>query len=164
MYPDTTIPGNFHVWLPMTGMLPSDVIFLRPNPDITLTVPSAAEIPVTVGGYQTADGSLYVNSGRGYSTNGIVKPDFVAPAVGIPAVGPRGNYVTMTGTSAAAAIAAGACAQMMEWGEVRNNYSLNSVEIGNLLIRGCKRSDDRTYPNTSWGYGKMNIYQSFVLF
>ena len=93
-----------------------------------------------------------------------MKPDFVAPAAGIPAVGLRGNYVTMTGTSAAAAIAAGACAQMMEWGEVRNNYSLNSVEIGNLLIRGCQRSDDRTYPNTSWGYGKMNIYQSFVRF
>lgn len=164
VYPDTTITGNFHVWLPMTGMLPSDVVFLRPNPHITLTVPSTAEIPVTVGGYQTADGSLYVNSGRGYSTNGIVKPDFVAPAAGIPAVGLRGNYVTMTGTSAAAAIVAGACAQMMEWGEVRNNYSLNSVEIGNLLIRGCQRSDDRTYPNTSWGYGKMNIYQSFVRF
>jgi subtilisin family serine protease len=165
VYPDTTITGDFHVWLPMTGMLPSDVFFLKPDPDVTLTIPSIAAAPITVGGYQANDGSLYLNSGRGFTAASLVKPNFTAPAVGVQAVGIRGNYVTMTGTSAAAAITAGACAQIMEWGAVRrNDLSLNSVEIGNILIRGCKRSSELVYPNTSWGYGKLDAYQALVNF
>ncbi|MDD6290429.1 MAG: S8 family peptidase [Lachnospiraceae bacterium] len=161
VFPDTTITGNFHVWLPMTGMLEHDVVFLRPDPEVTLTIPSTAAIPITVGGYQTTDGSLYLNSGRGYTVSSVVKPDFAAPAVGVQAVGIRGNYVTMTGTSAAAAITAGACAQLMEWGAVRRrDLALNSVEIGNILIRGCKRSSEMEFPNPSWGYGKLDVYQA----
>lgn len=162
VYPDTTTTGTFHVWLPMTGMLERDVYFLKPNPDVTLTIPSTAAIPITVGGYQTNNGGLYLNSGRGFTVTNVVKPDFVAPAVNIFAVNPRGNYTTVTGTSAACAITAGACAQIMEWGAVRRSYiSLNSVEIGNILIRGCRRDLDRTYPNTQWGYGKLDVYEAF---
>lgn len=165
VYPDTTITGNFHVWLPMTGMLQTDVVFLKPNPDVTLTVPSTASVPITVGGYQASNGSLYLNSGRGFTVSSVVKPDFAAPAVGVQAVGIHGNYVTMTGTSAAAAITAGACAQIMEWGAVRrNDLFLNSVEIGNILIRGCRRTPDLEFPNTSWGYGKLDAYEALVNF
>ena len=69
----------------------------------------------------------------------------------------------MTGTSAAAAITAGACAQIMEWGDVRGKRPLlNSVVIGNILVRGSVRSQDISYPNTSWGYGKMNVYDAMM--
>ena len=163
VYPDTTITGNFHVWLPMKGMLPFDVFFLRPDPDITLTSPSSAQIPITVGGYQVADKGIYMDSGRGFTVNSVVKPDFCAPAVHVQGVGTRGNYVTASGTSVAAAITAGACAQLMEWGIFRQNpLSLNSVEIGNILIRGCDRNRDTVYPNTSWGFGRLNVYQAFL--
>ena len=163
MYPDTTITGNFHVWLPMKGMLPFDVFFLRPDPDITLTSPSSAQIPITVGGYQVSDKGIYIDSGRGFTVNSVMKPDFCAPAVHVQGVGTRGNYVTASGTSVAAAITAGACAQLMEWGIFRQNaLSLNSVEIGNILIRGCDRNRDTVYPNTSWGFGRLNVYQAFL--
>lgn len=163
VYPDTTITGNFNVWLPMQGMLAGDVFFLRPDPDITLTCPSSAQIPITVGGYQTTDNGLYINSGRGYTVNSIIKPDFAAPAVGVQGVGIRGNYVTASGTSIGAAITAGACAQLMEWGVYRQeSFSLNSVELGNELIRGCDRNRDMVYPNTAWGYGRLNVYQAFL--
>ena len=33
--PSTTITGQFHIWLPMSGMLEKDVVFLRPDPDVT---------------------------------------------------------------------------------------------------------------------------------
>ncbi len=159
VYPDTTITGRFHIWLPMQGMLEKDVIFLRPDPDTTLTIPSTAAIPISVGGYQSTDGSLYLNSGRGFTVSGSVKPDFNAPAVSVAAIGIRGNPTTITGTSAAAAITAGACAQLLEWGAVRrNDLALNSVEIGNILIRGCRRQMETDYPNPSWGYGKMDVY------
>lgn len=163
VYPDTTITGNFHVWLPMKGMLPFDVFFLRPDPDITLTSPSSAQIPITVGGYQVSDKGIYIDSGRGFTVNSVMKPDFCAPAVHVQGVGTRGNYVTASGTSVAAAITAGACAQLMEWGIFRQNaLSLNSVEIGNILIRGCDRNRDTVYPNTSWGFGRLNVYQAFL--
>lgn len=163
VYPDTTITGNFHVWLPMKGMLPFDVFFLRPDPDITLTSPSSAQIPITVGGYQVSDKGIYIDSGRGFTVNSVMKPDFCAPAVRVQGVGTRGNYVTASGTSVAAAITAGACAQLMEWGIFRQNaLSLNSVEIGNILIRGCDRNRDTVYPNTSWGFGRLNVYQAFL--
>ena len=163
VYPDTTITGNFHVWLPMKGMLPFDVFFLRPDPDITLTSPSSAQIPITVGGYQVADKGIYMDSGRGFTVNSVMKPDFCAPAVHVQGVGTRGNYVTASGTSVAAAITAGACAQLMEWGIFQQNpLSLNSVEIGNILIRGCDRNRDTVYPNTSWGFGRLNVYQAFL--
>lgn len=152
VYPDTTITGSFHVWLPMKGMLPFDVFFLRPDPDITLTSPSSAQIPITVGGYQVADKGIYMDSGRGFTVNSVMKPDFCAPAVRVQGVGTRGNYVTASGTSVAAAVTAGACAQFMEWGVFRQDaLALNSVEIGNVLIRGCDRERDMVYPNTKWG-------------
>lgn len=161
--PNTTITGKFHIWLPMTGMLERDVVFLRPDPDVTLTVPSSAEIPIGVGGIQPENGTVYLNSGRGYTITSVVKPDFAAPAVGIPAVGRLGNYVTVTGTSAAAALTAGACAQIMEWGNTRGRrLLLNSVQIGNILIRGCERNPDISYPNTIWGYGKLNVYDALM--
>lgn len=163
VYPDTTITGNFNVWLPMQGMLSSDVFFLRPDPDITLTNPSSAQIPLTVGGYRMSDNSLYIQSGRGFTVNSVVKPDLCAPAVNVQGVGVRGNYVTGSGTSVAAAVTAGACAQFMEWGVFRQeSLSLNSVEIGNVLIRGCDRKRDMVYPNTAWGFGRLNAYQAFL--
>lgn len=164
VYPDTTITGSFHVWLPMKGMLPFDVFFLRPDPDITLTSPSSAQIPITVGGYQVADKGIYMDSGRGFTVNSVMKPDFCAPAVRVQGVGTRGNYVTASGTSVAAAVTAGACAQLMEWGVFRQDaLALNSVEIGNVLIRGCDRERDMVYPNTKWGYGRLNAYQAFLI-
>ena len=163
--PSTTITGQFHIWLPMSGMLEKDVGFLRPDPDVTLTVPSSAKIPIGVGGMDQKSGILYLDSGRGNTIASVVKPDFVAPAVGVQAIGRLGNYVTLTGTSAASAIAAGACAQIMEWGNSRGRrLLLNSVQIGNILIRGCERNPDVSYPNTAWGYGKMNVYDALMKF
>lgn len=162
VYPTAAVTGRFHVWLPMTGMLSGDVFFLKPNPDTTLTIPSTASIPISVGGYNSTNGALYLESGRGYTSANVIKPDFCAPAVNVSGVGLRGNYVAATGTSIAAAITSGACAQIMEWGVLRqNNRYLNSVEIGNILIRGCSRDSDRTYPNNQWGYGKLEAYQAF---
>jgi hypothetical protein len=69
----------------------------------------------------------------------------------------------MTGTSAAAAITAGACAQLMEWGLVkRRDIALNSVEIANILIRGCTRETGVNYPDKARGYGKLDVYAALA--
>ena len=160
VYPQQTITGEFHIWLPIEGR----ITFLQPEPNTTITTPGMANIPITVGGYDALTGARYLESGRGFDATGRVKPDFCAPAVDVFGAGLRRNYVENTGTSAAAAIVAGAAAQVMEWGIVRGNAStMNSLEIKNLLIRGCQRDANISYPNPEWGYGRMDIYNSFEI-
>lgn len=162
VYPQSTITGIYHMWLPMRQLAAGTVFFLRSNPNVTITTPGMAAEVITAGGYNAKDRSIFADSGRGFAVTGEVKPDFAAPAVNVYGPGLRGNYVTYTGTSAAAAIAAGACAQIMQWAIVnQNNPVLSSAGIKNMLIRGAQRSSERTYPNREWGYGTLDVYHSF---
>jgi hypothetical protein len=84
--------------------------------------------------------------------------------VDVTGAGLRSGYVENTGTSAAAAITAGAAIQVMEWGILKGNApTMNSLEVKNLLVRGCEREQMRTYPNREWGYGRLNIYNAFSI-
>ena len=162
VYPQNVLSGNYNMWLPMKQFSGGNVFFLRSNPNQTLTVPSNSSQAISVGGYNAANNGLYLDSGRGYTTAGEVKPDFCAPAVNVYGPGLRNNYITMTGTSAAAAVTTGACVQIMEWGLVDGNQIyMSSAEVKNMLVRGADRARDRTYPNTSWGYGILNAYAAF---
>ncbi len=155
------IGGEYHIWLPVPEFFFGDVFFLRSHPDTTATAPSYSPSAITLGAYQASGESLYPDSGRGYGINGIIKPDLAAPGVDIQGPGQRGLFVAETGTSAAAAVAAGACAQLLQWGIVDGNYpSLNSTEIKNILIRGARRSPERNYPNREWGYGILDVYEA----
>lgn len=162
VYPQQAITGRFHMWLPIQSVVGSDITFVSPNPDTTITTPGMAEIPITVGGYDGLTGAVWTPSGRGFSGSGQVKPDFCAPAIEVFGAGLRKNYVTQTGSSVAAAITAGAAALCMEWGIIEGYApTMNSVEVKNFLIRGCKRERNMTYPNTEWGYGRLDLYHAF---
>ncbi len=162
VYGENVFRGEYHMWLPLEALLGGEVFFLNSNPDTTFTVPGGARFPMTVGGYDDRTGSIYLDSGRGYTIEGAVKPDFVAPAVGVLGAGQRNTIVPRTGTSAAAAITTGAAALLLEWAVVRGNYPrLTSGDIKGLFIRGADRDTQRQYPNREWGYGKLNLYKSF---
>lgn len=175
VYPVNSITGAFHIWLPIQSLTGRDIRFIEPDPDTTITTPGNAVLVITAGGYNGLTEARFLESGRGFSGTGQVKPEFCAPAVEVS--GARnpllrnstgemiGNpYETRTGTSAAAAITAGAAALVLEWGLLRGNApTMNSVEVKNLLIRGCERDQNREYPNTEWGYGKLNLYESFAI-
>lgn len=164
VYPQNNILGDFDVWLPMKELLYADVYFIKSDPDTTFTMPSDSQVAMTVGGYNQISDAIYIDSGRGFEPDGWIKPDFLAPAVEIQGQGIRGQYIYQTGTSGAVAIAAGACAQLLEWAVVRENaIGINSVDIKNLLIRGARRRDDIIYPSKQYGYGIMDVYQSFRL-
>ena len=155
------INGTFHCWFPISTFAWGEMFFLRSNPDTTILAPGMSQVAVTVGAYQTESGSVYPDSGRGYSTIGTVKPDILAPGVNVYGPELKGGYGTRTGTSVAAAVTAGGCAQIFQWGIVENNMLyLNSTDLSNLLIRGAVRSPDRTYPNPAYGYGLLDVYNS----
>lgn len=157
------IIGCFNIWLPVAGFISEGTQFLNSNPDITLTAPANSEVPITVGAYKNENNSIYINSSRGYTRKGRIKPDIAAPGVDISAYAPGNRMATMTGTSASAAVTAGAAALMMEWGIVRGNRpAMETLEIKQLFIRGARRMASTLYPNRSWGYGMLDLYASFV--
>jgi hypothetical protein len=68
----------------------------------------------------------------------------------------------MSGTSVATAITTGACALLLQWGIVNGNeIAMSTYQIRAYLIRGCNRSETMSYPNTQWGYGSLNLIQTF---
>ncbi len=155
--------GNYNMYLPISAFLEEEVYFLRSSPDSTLTVPSSAELPMAVGGFDAVSGAFYIDSGRGYSVNGDIKPDYIAPAVNVYAQNQFGQYDYMTGTSAAAAVAAGASALLLEWNiDYLENRIANSIEIKNQLINGARQQEKQVYPNREEGYGRLDVYQAIL--
>lgn len=162
VYGENPQSGSFNLWLPMEQMLGGEVFFIRSNPDITITSPGMSLQVITVGGYNAFDNSILAVSGRGYTAGGQVKPDFVAPAVNVWGPGLRNDFISKTGSSVACAIAAGGCAQIMEWAFVlQNEPKLSAAGIKNMLIRGTNQEEIRSYPNREWGYGTLDVYQAF---
>lgn len=163
VFGERVVHGIFNIWLPVTGFLSAQSIFLDSNPDTTLTEPGNTETPVTVGAYRTQNDSIYIDSGRGYTRKGRIKPDLTAPGVSVTAFGPENRLTSVTGTSAAAAVTSGAAALMLEWGIVKKRRpGMSTLEIKQLLIRGADRSSSQLYPNRSWGYGTLNLYAAFA--
>ena len=154
--------GSFHIWLPATGICPPGVRFLSPDPDTTLTVPSCNNEIVTVSTCRAYSNAIYENSGRGFTRNGNIKPDIAAVGVDIQAPCCLNTYRSFTGSSAAAALTAGAMALLVQWGiESSYNRVFSSTEIKNLLYRGANRISGLYYPNREWGYGSLDIYGVF---
>lgn len=154
---DDAREGSFHMWLPISQFLSSQTVFLEPNPYTTITNPGYAGLALTVGGYDTGNNGLYINTGRGFAKNFEIKPDIVAPAVGIST-----SEGTGSGTSYSAALAAGAAAQFFEWSVTEGNQPLIlNRELKNYFIRGARRDMSLNYPNREWGYGILDIQGVF---
>lgn len=145
--------GGFHMWLPMRDFLEGDTYFLRPSPYSTLTEPAYARGVLAASTYNSADGSFYLNSGRGFSTDGLIVPALAAPGVGIPT-----PLLADTGSSMSAAITAGAAACFLQWAVVEEHDVLvNTSSVKNYLIRGAKRRPEVYYPSREWGYGTLYL-------
>ena len=147
----------FDLWLLPKQFLDGEVSFLAPDPDVTLTMPSYAEDAVTVTSYNSGNGSFFYRSGRGFSRMGKIKPDLAAPGVGVSTV--NGPY---SGGSMAAALTAGAVAQMFQWCVYENNYRrISGRGIRSFLSRGAQRQEQGEYPSRLWGYGRLDMRRTF---
>ncbi|MCD7956490.1 MAG: S8 family peptidase [Lachnospiraceae bacterium] len=154
--------GTFHLWLPAEGLVSPQIRFLASNADTTLVIPSCAPSVLGVGTWNAYDYSLYLHSGRGYTRNGLVKPDFVSPGVRVTCPASGGGYSSLTGSSASAALTAGAAALLMESGLKQNPARLFSAsEIRDLILRGVRQSPSRSYPDKAWGWGILDVYGIF---
>lgn len=161
---DIDFSGIFHIWLPVQNFLSDGTYFLRPDPDTMVTEPGNAQTPITVTAYNPATGGIYIHASRGYSRSGQIKPEIAAPGVDILGAGlPPSPFVRRTGTSAAAAHAAGAAAILLRWGVLMgNNFYMNTSVIKTYFIRGADRNPALTYPNREFGYGTLDLYSAFL--
>lgn len=155
-------PTLFHAWLPSADLISKDTYFLNSSSETTLTSPANANSPLSVANLNEAIASTALDSSRGYTRYNVIKPDLAAPGCNILAPFPNHRYRELTGTGASAAHAAGVLAMLLEWAVVQGNHSaISGSDMNRLLIRGAYRSKQLEYPNTSFGYGVMDIYGLF---
>lgn len=159
-----------HFFLPDAVARNAQTRFLRPNPHLTMTIPGFSSRAITVGAYDTVIDAYADFSGRDreideresafFASN--VKPDIVAPGVGITAPASGGGYRSFTGTSFATPIVTGSAALLLEWGIVRgNDIFLYGEKVKAYLRRGARPlSDERIYPNAKTGYGALCVNES----
>jgi subtilisin family serine protease len=153
---------GFNIWLPMDGFISEDTYFIRSDPYTTILTLGNAISPLTVTAYNDADDSLYLNSSRGFTRIDRVKPEVAAPGVNV--LGPTldKTFTPYTGTSISAAHTAGIAALIYEWGVIRGNLpAMSTIELKNLIIRGARRDIDIEYPNRDWGYGILDVFNTF---
>lgn len=184
---DGAFATDFHMWLPLSNMIANRlydasllnpenssgpsvesrdrnrVYFLAPNPYTTVVSNACGTNTLTVGMLNHRTNAIVAESSKGYTRVGVVKPDILAPGVDIQIPFPDGTYGIGTGTSIAAAHGAGAMALLMEYGILRGRATdLDGITTSNLLIQGADRKTQLTYPNRDWGYGGLNVYNSFL--
>lgn len=154
--------STVHFWLPNEEFLSGETYFLKPDPQVTLTVPSFVKNAVSVTAYNVRNNSIYPSCGRGFSRTGEIKPDLAAPGVEISTVlksiPGQLRIGKQTGAALAAAITAGTAAQLLEWAyRDKNANYLNSNDVRSIFIQLAKRDRNFMYPNPVWGWGKLRI-------
>ncbi len=150
--------GVFDLWLPLLQFQQSPVYFLSPHPDITLTEPAMAMDIIATTAYNPANASFYIDSGRGFSRNGMPRPDLAAPGVNVSTA-----YGKQSGSGFSAALTAGAVAQLMQWAVVEgNNVFADTRVIKGYLLRGARREADILYPSKEWGFGRLDMAGTFT--
>lgn len=169
--PLRVVTGNYTFYLPSEAVRSADTRFVRTTPDVTLTIPSTAVKVITVGAYDPVYESYADFSGRGYlyqdqvnsrTSDAFVKPDLVAPGVGVLAPNRNGGYSPVTGTSFAAPFVTGAAAVLMQWGIVMGNDPyLYGEKVKAYLRKGAQPIRGvAEYPDSRVGYGAVCVENS----
>lgn len=164
LYNNSEGRGEFDIWLINRSFLTENTFFLISDPSTTILDPGNLSKAITVSAFDYQDGSSYFRNSRGYNWYGYVKPDFAAPGVDIivPSVYETNRYEVRSGSSIAAAFFSGMAALLLEYGIVRDTIPyIRTSEIKSITIAGCERKDGLIYPNNIWGYGTVNLLNSF---
>ncbi|MEG2984313.1 MAG: bifunctional germination protease/germinant receptor pseudoprotease CspBA [Peptostreptococcaceae bacterium] len=156
--PIDIIDGNIDMYLPTSESLSKDTKFLEADEILTVTVPGTANKVLTIGSFNSKTDTRSNFSGEGDITSGIYKPDILAPGEDIVSFLPGGSLGALTGTSMATPHATGVCCLLMEWGIIKgNDQFLYSQKTRALINESARRNNDRIYPNSSYGYGFLDL-------
>ncbi len=162
IYGEFITDGRYHAWLPLRNWISEKTYFLNADSEYSITEFGNSFEVISVGAYNHTNQHLYVESGRGPTRLGNIKPDIIAPGVGIGGPLPNNTHGYKSGTSTAAAHVAGAAALLLQWGIVNGNQKdLDTQKIRTLLISGARKRTGIVYPNNQYGYGELDLLNTF---
>lgn len=157
--PMTIVAGGINIYLPTSEGLSPDTRFLNPTVKLTVTVPATAGRVIAVGSYNDMTSAISPFSGQGDISQGVLKPDIVAPGEEILSYLPGGNQGVLSGTSMASPHVTASAALLMQWGIVNNNDPyMYGDRLKAVLLKYANRSGQNiVYPNDVYGYGRLDL-------
>ncbi|WP_291547276.1 S8 family peptidase [Clostridium sp. HMP27] len=162
LYGDLVLDGRYDAWLPQKPLVREGTRFLNPTPFVTIQTPATARQVLVAAFYNQNTNAIVVESGRGYTRDGRVVPNVAAGGINAKTTAVGGGVTTISGSSVAAAVYAGACALLYQWGLVDgNDPSLFVGKMKTYFIRGARRRQGDIYPNPEWGYGQLDLERVF---
>ncbi len=151
------------LWLPSAAAVGRDTEFLESSPDTTLTIPSTAFRPVTVGAYDSGTG-IYAPFFWPRGHQGLSRPEAGPrrPRGGNHGPGPGRRLFPCHRNILRGALCHRAAALLMEWGIVRENDPyLYGEKVKAYLRKGARRlPSELAYPNPRLGYGALCVADS----
>lgn len=159
---DYIVSGRYDMWLPQRELIKNGTRFLAPSPDVTLTIPSTSDRIISCAYYDQNTNAVVGASGKGYTRDMRIKPDIAAGGINVTTTAVGGGIVTVSGSSVASAVLAGASALLLEWGIIKgNDPTMYSTKVKTYLIRGSRQRVGDVYPNREWGYGQLDFNKVF---
>lgn len=159
---DYVLNGRYDTWLLQRELLQKGTRFVEADPYITLMTPGTSNNIIVTSYYNQMDNSVDLESGRGYTRDGRIKPSSTIGTEGMLTVGLNNNLVIASGAAIAGAILAGVVALIYQWGYVEgNDINLYPQKMKNYLIIGSVKFEGYTYPNQLWGFGALSIEKLF---
>lgn len=156
------VGGRYNAWITYTGQMVKDTYFSPCDPYGTITNPGTASYIITVAAYNQDNNNVVKYSGMSNQYDYMERIDIAAGGVNALTVGPNNKIEMVNGTSVAAAIVAGTCALILQWGvEVRKDIYMNAQTIRYYIIGGSSKRSGDIYPNPQWGYGKLDVLGIF---
>lgn len=154
--------GTYNAWIPQKGLTVPGTRFTSSDSYGTIMIPSDSPLVITAAAYNQNNNNLLAYSGVSFRNQYINNIDFAAGGVNTPTVGLNNTVNIINGTSLSAAVGAGACCLLFQWGIVNKNYPyMYAQSMKTFLSRGTLERRGDVYPNPQWGFGILNIYKLF---
>ncbi|MGX4600659.1 bile acid germinant receptor pseudoprotease CspC [Faecalimicrobium sp. JNUCC 81] len=160
LYSEFMITGDYDVYLPNKNLIAQDTRFIDPKSYSTITLYGTTENVITVGAYNDKTTSMWIGSSKGPVKERYTKPDIVAPGVDIISTFINQNYAKATGTGVSSSLATGALALLMDYISQQSAYARRGLftrVLKTYLMLGATKKDIYVFPNSSQGYGILNI-------
>lgn len=159
---ESILDGKFNAWIPGVGLSIGGTAFIPSDPYGTLINPGTSGYTITAAAYNQNNNNVVEYSGMAFLEDYIDKIDVAAGGVNALTVAPNNTTAVVNGTSVSAAVLAGTCAMLFEWGIVDgNDPNLYSQTIKTYIQRGAIQRSGDVYPNAQWGYGLLNVVRIF---
>ncbi|NRT75489.1 S8 family peptidase [Clostridium beijerinckii] len=154
--------GRFNAWIPQEGVSVGGTRFISSDPYGTISNPASSEYTITAAAYNQLNNNVLDYSGIAFLEDYLNRIDVAAGGINALTVAPNNQTAIVNGTSVSAAILAGTCAMLFQWGIVEgNDPNIYSQTIKTYIQRGAVQRSGDLYPNPVWGYGILNVLKMF---